>query len=104
MSVFIIVQGLLSDDYVTQGYGTAVVPPPPPPPNVVVDTALAENRGATGGYLVLQDNAILYPRTAGNWTSSGFPNDEDMIESKARRRKLAVAVALAMCLDEEELL
>jgi len=92
--MFVIVQGLLSDELVTQGYAAGVIPPPSQP--VIVQPSLKESSGASGGYIVPPStpdaNRVLYgPSSGSERFYAPFYRDEDITR---RNRTSALLVAI----------
>ncbi len=109
--MFLVTQGLLSADLVTQGYGTAVAPiPPTPTVTPAASTALAESSGARGGYLVptqwgdanAEANRVLYPPGTG-WLGAADGSAQRKVKERKRRWAIALVVA-SVIMDEDELL
>ena len=81
-------------------YDGGMVPPPTPPPAVTVKPGMVESEGARGGYATppqWADHAVLYPPGSGS-LPTGTTAHEDKV---ARRRKAALAVAVALYLSDE---
>lgn len=106
--MFVIVQGLLSDDYVTQGYGVAVAPPPVPPTTSTPVPGLSESTGTHGGYTVPNQEAlrVLYGPDRSPWQSDFGPAlVADQRKKMVRlRKRFAVILAAALGGDGVEVL
>lgn len=116
----LVTQGYGGGLLVTQGYGgSVVVPPIPPAPTVTITQPLAESAGQTGGYTVptqwlvespqighdrMMD--VLYPQGSTGWTTNleAAAEDRKIAERVKRKRVMAVALAAALELMEEDVL
>lgn len=67
--------------------------------SLAVPVPLAESSGAAGGYLLDRTFGGNYPNAAPGWSSSMMPNDQEKIEARKKRIKVAVALAALVLND-----